>query len=70
MKCIICSNELELNNGIIICNKGMCTNCESRLLNLGFIDTDFYNFYIKSISNNLSPLILQKVYKKSKKYNL
>ncbi|SMC27291.1 Inhibitor of sigma-G Gin [Clostridium acidisoli DSM 12555] len=40
--CIICNRPLE--NGIIVNGKGICNNCESRLVNLQ-VGNDFYEYY-------------------------
>lgn len=52
--CIICRKPL--NNGIIVYGKGICENCEKRLLTIDE-ETDFYDFYKNCIKKNLVQLI-------------
>lgn len=52
--CIICRKPL--NNGIIVCGKGICETCEKRLLIIDR-ETDFYDFYKNCIKKKLVQLI-------------
>ncbi|MCY6960629.1 sigma factor G inhibitor Gin [Clostridium brassicae] len=55
-KCIICRKPL--NDGIMIYRKGICKNCEERIINTDQ-ETDFYNHYICCIKKNVSHWILR-----------
>lgn len=55
-KCVICRKPL--NDGIMVYNKGICKNCEERILN-DDMETDFYNYYLYCIRKNIVPWILR-----------
>lgn len=54
--CIICGKPL--NDGIIIYGRGICANCEQRLINTD-MRTDFYEHYKGCIKRNFSQLLLR-----------
>lgn len=60
--CMICGKPLK--NGIILSNgRGICNNCEKRLVKLD-INTDFYEYYKVCIRKNIMSVI-----KKGEEYN-
>lgn len=56
-KCIICRKPL--NDGIMICGRGICKNCEERILNAK-LGTDFYEYYINCIKKNIVHYVLKR----------
>lgn len=48
--CIICRKPL--NDGIIINGRGICKNCESRIIN-SYRGTDFYDYYKECIKKSV-----------------
>jgi len=54
--CIICRKPL--NDGIILYGRGICSNCEQKLISTD-MKTDFYNHYNECIKRNLSQLLLR-----------
>ncbi|WP_125154552.1 sigma factor G inhibitor Gin [Clostridium rectalis] len=40
--CIVCGKPLK--NGIIVNGKGVCLNCEQKIIKVN-MDTDFYKYY-------------------------
>ncbi len=63
--CIVCRKPL--NNGIIVYGKGICENCEKRLLIIDG-ETDFYDFYKNCIKKNLVQHIPRGVNEKCRDY--
>lgn len=64
-KCIICRKPLD--DGIIIYGRGICENCEKRLLTIE-TNTDFYEFYKNCIKKNVVQLIPRGVSDKCQDY--
>lgn len=52
--CIICGKTNE--NGIIICGKEICLNCEKAIANEP-INSDMHEFYRRKIKKNLARVI-------------
>jgi hypothetical protein len=48
--CIICGKPL--NDGIMINGRGICINCEKRIIN-SKTDTDFYDYYERCIRKKI-----------------
>lgn len=63
--CIVCRKPL--NNGIIVYGRGICENCEKRLLSIDS-ETDFYEFYKNCIKKNLVQHIPRGVNEKCRDY--
>ena len=55
-RCIICRKEL--NHGIIISGRVICTSCENRLVK-SEVDTDFYSYYRDCIKKAVANSILK-----------
>jgi hypothetical protein len=54
--CIICGKPL--GNGIIIYGRGICKNCEERLIKLEN-NLDFYEYYKERISKTIVRFIIR-----------
>ncbi|MFD3158637.1 sigma factor G inhibitor Gin [Haloimpatiens sp. FM7330] len=55
--CIICGKPL--NNGIIISGRGICKNCEEKIIECD-MDTDFYEYYKNCIKKSITQGIVTK----------
>ncbi|NEZ47342.1 protein CsfB [Clostridium niameyense] len=65
--CIICGKPL--NSGIILNGKGICNDCEKRMINTK-MNTDFYEFYKDCIRKNLVHTIIKDEEIKCQNYQL
>lgn len=65
--CIICGKPL--NSGIILNGKGICNDCEKRMIN-SKMNTDFYEFYKDCIRKNLVHTIIKDEEIKCQNYQL
>lgn len=66
-KCIICGKPL--NDGIIINGRGICKNCEERIIN-SQSGTDFYEYYKSCIKKAIPNYIIRGVSYKWQNYLL
>ena len=66
-KCIICRKPL--NDGIIINGRGICVNCEGRIIEAK-ANTDFYEYYKNCIRKSLVQFIPRGVTKDCQNYHL
>ncbi|MCB2354960.1 sigma factor G inhibitor Gin [Clostridium estertheticum] len=66
-KCIICRKPL--NGGIIINGRGICNNCEERIIKAK-ANTDFYEYYKNCIRKTLVQFIPRGVTKDCQDYHL
>lgn len=65
--CIICGKPL--NDGIMINGRGICKNCERRIL-IADESTDFYEYYKKCIKKSLAHGIIREVEYECQDYHL
>ncbi len=65
--CIICGKPL--NDGIIISGKGICRNCEEKLVN-AIPETDFYEYYKFCIRKKITSNFLRRERKYCQSYRL
>ncbi|MCY6484777.1 sigma factor G inhibitor Gin [Clostridium aestuarii] len=66
-KCIICRKPL--NDGIMINGRGICKNCEERIIN-SENGTDFYEYYINCIKKTIVHYMIRGVDYKCQNYPL
>ncbi|WP_315116802.1 sigma factor G inhibitor Gin [uncultured Clostridium sp.] len=65
--CIICGKPL--NRGIILNGKGICQNCEEKMVNVR-MDTDFYLYYKNCIKKYLTYSMLRGEDNRCQNYHL